>query len=143
MCYYEEVQIITPNHMKRLLVVDDDPYVRKAYLLKLEAAGFKVDAAVDGIEGWKMLSENPSYDTVILDLIMPGMTGIEVLEHMRQEDKTKKTPVLVMTNSLRGLDPDALEKLDVAQIIIKTKTSIGAIVGIVEVLLGDTFTPKT
>jgi DNA-binding response OmpR family regulator len=66
---------------KRLLVIDDDVALQKLFGLLLRRAGFETDFAADGAEGFAML-ERTEYDTVILDLMMPKMTGFDVLREL-------------------------------------------------------------
>jgi two-component system response regulator MprA len=80
-------------HM-RLLVVDDDPSVREALALVLDLGGFSVTTAIDGREAIRMLSV-ASPDAVILDVLMPGLDGLEVCRRMRATGD--RTPVLMLT----------------------------------------------
>ena len=78
----------------RLLVVDDDPFVRKALELVLDLNGFGVATATDGAEAIRTLAvERP--DAVILDVLMPGLDGLEVCRRMRAIGD--RTPVLMLT----------------------------------------------
>jgi two-component system, OmpR family, response regulator MprA len=78
----------------RLLVVDDDPSVREALALVLDLNGFEVTTAVDGREAIRTLSL-ASPDAVILDLLMPGLDGLEVCRRIRATGD--RTPVLMLT----------------------------------------------
>jgi two-component system, OmpR family, response regulator MprA len=78
----------------RLLVVDDDPSVREALALLLDLNGFDVDTAVDGREAMRLLATD-SPDAVILDVLMPGLDGLEVCRRMRATGD--RTPVLMLT----------------------------------------------
>jgi two-component system, OmpR family, response regulator MprA len=78
----------------RLLVVDDDPAVREAFALVLDLNGFEVDAAGDGREAIRTLAVAPP-DAVILDVLMPGLDGLEVCRRMRAIGD--RTPVLMLT----------------------------------------------
>jgi two-component system response regulator MprA len=78
----------------RLLVVDDDPSVREALALVLDLGGFSVTTAIDGREAIRMLSL-ASPDAVILDVLMPGLDGLEVCRRMRATGD--RTPVLMLT----------------------------------------------
>jgi two-component system response regulator MprA len=78
----------------RLLVVDDDPSVREALALLLELNGFDVDTASDGREAIRVMAVD-SPDAVILDVLMPGIDGIEVCRRMRAV--ADRTPVLMLT----------------------------------------------
>jgi two-component system response regulator MprA len=77
-----------------LLVVDDDPAVREALALVLDLNGFEVTTAVDGREAIRTLSA-ASPDAVILDVLMPGLDGLEVCRRIRASGD--RTPVLMLT----------------------------------------------
>jgi two-component system, OmpR family, response regulator MprA len=78
----------------RLLVVDDDPAVREALALLLGLNGFEVATAIDGREAMRTLASEPP-DAVILDVLMPGLDGLEVCRRMRAIGD--RTPVLMLT----------------------------------------------
>ncbi len=78
----------------RLLVVDDDPSVREAVALVLDLNGFEVATAQDGREAMRALTE-AAPDAVILDVLMPGLDGLEVCRRMRATGD--RTPVLMLT----------------------------------------------
>jgi two-component system, OmpR family, response regulator MprA len=78
----------------RLLVVDDDPSLREALALVLDLNGFDVTTAQDGREAIRTLAEAPP-DAVVLDVLMPGIDGLEVCRRMRAAGDT--TPVLMLT----------------------------------------------
>jgi two-component system response regulator MprA len=78
----------------RLLVVDDDPAVRDALALLLDLNGFEVSTAIDGREAIRALADEPP-DAVILDVLMPGLDGLEVCRRMRATGD--RTPVLMLT----------------------------------------------
>jgi two-component system OmpR family response regulator len=93
----------------RVLVVEDEPDLLRTIVQVLREDGYAVDEAADGQEGlYKATSWE--YDAVVLDLLMPKLTGWQVLEQMRQ---THKTPVLILTardgvnDRVRGLDGGA------------------------------------
>ncbi|HLF22647.1 MAG TPA: response regulator transcription factor, partial [Burkholderiales bacterium] len=78
----------------RLLVVEDDPDLNRLLVNALKDAGYVVDSAKDGIEG-HFLGESEPYDAVVLDLGLPQMDGVAVLEKWRKAGKTM--PVLILT----------------------------------------------
>jgi len=82
--------------MKKILVVDDEEDIRLLVKTLLEEEKFSVDEANDGKDALDKLGKN-TYDLVVLDFFMPGMSGREVLENMRQEARTKKTRVVFLT----------------------------------------------
>ncbi|HIE09161.1 MAG TPA: response regulator [Armatimonadetes bacterium] len=80
----------------KVLVADDDKFLVELISVNLEAAGFEVLKAYDGEEAlMKALSERP--DLVVLDVIMPGKSGWEVLEELRARPETQRTPVILLT----------------------------------------------
>jgi two-component system OmpR family response regulator len=85
----------------RLLVVEDDPDLRRQLVSALEDAGYAVDAAKDGEEG-HFLGDTEPYDAVVLDLGLPIIDGVSVLEKWRRADR--KMPVLILTARDRWSD---------------------------------------
>ena len=85
----------------RLLVVEDDPDLRRQLTAALEDAGYAVDAAKDGEEG-HFLGDTEPYDAVVLDLGLPVIDGVSVLEKWRRAGR--KMPVLILTARDRWSD---------------------------------------
>ncbi len=85
----------------RLLVIEDDPDLNRQLVTALSDAGYAVDTAPDGEEG-HFLGDTETYDVVILDLGLPKMDGISVLEQWRRDDR--KMPVLILTARDRWSD---------------------------------------
>lgn len=79
---------------KKILIVDDEQSIVTLLTYNLEKAGFKTDAAYDGIEAVRMI-ENDDYDLIILDLMLPGLDGMEVCKHLRQQKI--EIPILMLT----------------------------------------------
>ena len=82
--------------MATILVVDDDPDIRELMEAILESAGHDVVLAADGQEGLNKLKRK-QYDLVVLDIMMPTMSGYEVLEQIRAMPSRASTPVIVVT----------------------------------------------
>ncbi len=85
----------------RVLLIEDDPEVSRVVVRGLEAEGMSVDAAADGADGLWHASEG-NFDVVVLDLLLPGMSGYRVCESLRASDDT--TPVVVLTAKSGELD---------------------------------------
>jgi DNA-binding response OmpR family regulator len=88
---------------RRILIVDDEPHIRRLLASRLEAEGFDVREAGDGEEG---LAVVPEYhpDLVLLDLMMPGASGLEVLSKIRSGGDDASIPVIILT--AKGQDTD-------------------------------------
>ena len=84
--------------MKRLLLVDDDAVVMRAYRDRLSAHGFQVNTAASGSAAIAILKAAKP-DLVVLDLMMPDLSGVDVLKFMRSQPRLAATPVVVLTNA--------------------------------------------
>src|ERR1700690_2603754 len=93
----------------RILVVEDEPDLLASLAQALREEGYAVDTAANGDDGL-FNAEGTDYDAIILDVMLPGLDGWEILKRLR---KTKKTPVLMLTardqsrDRVRGLDTAA------------------------------------
>lgn len=138
-----------------ILVVEDDPHLSELVGGYLEANGFAVDYAVDGDEGYRLAVEH-SYDVIVLDLMLPGMDGIEICRKLRGEAR-KATPLLMLTarsslaDKVAGFDagaddylvkPFALQELEmrIRALIRRDRRRVGAEVFKVADLQLDTAT---
>jgi two-component system, chemotaxis family, chemotaxis protein CheY len=83
--------------MKVVLVVDDSKSIRNEVADALTPAGYGVLEASNATEAFACLSERRDISLVVLDVNMPGMNGIEALEHIQREHSARKIPVLMLT----------------------------------------------
>ena len=82
---------------KRVLIVEDDFFVRDLYSRELSREGFEVSAAEDGAEGLlKAIEEKP--DLILLDIMLPKMSGLDVLKTIKEKEEVKDIPVVLLTN---------------------------------------------
>jgi DNA-binding response OmpR family regulator len=108
----------TKNKIATILVVDDEPDLVSTIKNRLEWNKFKVETASNGAEGLeKAESVNP--DLILLDCNMPVMSGLDMLELLRQEKKFKKIPVIMLTAVSENYDIDTARLLEVAGYITK------------------------
>ena len=115
----------------RVLFVEDDPSVAQMYKLKLELDGYKVEVAPDGELALKMATENPP-DMIFLDIRLPKMDGLAVLEALRKDERTTQIPVVILSNySERELVERGL-KLGALEYLIKSQTTPAKLAGGVE-----------
>lgn len=107
----------------RILLVEDDRVLRRACEASLRQRGFTVSTAGDGEEALRQVrAERP--DLVLLDLLMPRMTGTEVLRTLRSEASTREIPVLILSNSSREQDEEEIRTLGVAGYFVKANLSL-------------------
>ena len=82
----------------RILVVEDEPDLSELYVSKLTMEGYDVVLAIDGIEGiGKALHENP--DAILLDVLLPKKDGFAVLKELKENEKTKNIPVVILSST--------------------------------------------
>ena len=112
----------------RVLFVEDDPAVAQMYKLKLELDGYSVDVAVDGLQAVQMATGNPP-DIIFLDIRLPKMDGLGVLEALRQDDRTRDVPVVILSNySERELVERGL-RLGALDYLVKSQTTPARVAG--------------
>ncbi len=91
---------------KRILIVDDEPAIIKGLSFSLKQDGYEIDSAADGEEAVEKFNSNP-YDLIILDVMLPRLNGLEVLERIREQSRI---PVIMLT--AKGEDMDKILGLD-------------------------------
>lgn len=83
--------------MAKILLIEDEEFLRDIYKRTLDLANMPTDAAVNGKDGLKAL-ENNTYDLVLLDIMLPDTNGLEILKQIKSQEKTKDIPVVLLTN---------------------------------------------
>jgi CheY-like chemotaxis protein len=108
---------------KRILLVEDDRFLRRACEASLRQRGLTVTTAADGEEGLRLArSEMP--DLVLLDMLMPKLSGLEVLRALRGDEATRRVPVLILSNSSREQDIAEVNTLGVCGYFVKSHLSL-------------------
>lgn len=121
--------------MAKVLIVEDDPLLIKMYSSKFQKEGFEVVVAEDGQEGLnKALSDFP--DFIILDVMMPKLSGIDMLTLLRKEEKGREVPVLVLSNLTSSAEEERAMSLGAKEYLIKASFTPGQIVDKVKGYLG-------
>jgi DNA-binding response OmpR family regulator len=80
-----------------ILIVEDDKFLRELLVRKLENEGFKIVRAIDGEEALKKIKEELP-QLILLDLVLPGIDGFEVLRRIKGDPATSKVPVIILSN---------------------------------------------
>jgi two-component system phosphate regulon response regulator PhoB len=89
--------------MERILIVDDDPDIQKLVSYNLSQAGFQVSTAATGLAALDAVqAELP--DLIILDLMMPDLDGLEVCRKLRQQEKSRRIPIIMLTARTQEVD---------------------------------------
>jgi response regulator RpfG family c-di-GMP phosphodiesterase len=107
------------SNKKTILIVEDEAPLLKAVKTKLELSGFSVITAEDGLTGLDLaLTKKP--DLILLDIIMPKMDGMSVLQKLRKNPAGKNIPVIVLTNLSDADKMQEAEKRGVHDFLIKS-----------------------
>jgi len=105
--------------MKRILLVDDDPVIRLAYRNKLVGAGFQVDMAADGLNAMKLLHA-ATPDLLVLDVMMPKFSGLEVLKYIQSQAVLKAVRVIILSNMQFGSEQREAAATEADRILAKS-----------------------
>ena len=108
------------EHRKKILVADDTVTVRKVAARLLTGAGYDVVEAEDGRQALEMV-QNEHPDLIVLDLLMPKMTGFDVLREIKKATRVKETPILIMSGVFKKDVLDFLHAAGVAGFIDKER----------------------
>ncbi len=103
----------------RLYLVDDDRFLLDMYAVKFKAAGHEVTAFQNGEEALESLRTKPAPDAVLLDIVMPGMDGFEILDAIRKEKIVPTTKIIVLSNQGQDSDIEKAKALGAVGYIIK------------------------
>ncbi len=100
--------IVAPSGKTRILVADDDPQMRRLIRSILERDGYEVTEAVDGLDALESVENHP-VDLMVMDIDMPRLDGLGVLEELRARVKTSSVPVIVLTARIDETEAQVLE----------------------------------
>ncbi|MEI7674322.1 MAG: response regulator [bacterium] len=106
--------------MKKIAIIEDDQAISQMYRMKFENDGYEVETAENGKIGLELV-EKMKPDIILLDIMMPEMTGDEMLKKLRDEPWGKNIKVLVLTNIGEQELPKSLSTMDVLGIIMKAE----------------------
>ena len=85
------------NRPSHILVADDEPHIGRIIKMKLEQGPFKVSIVYDGQEAIDFINAGDPVDLVLLDLMMPKLSGLDVLRQVREQDRFKSLPCIILT----------------------------------------------
>jgi len=124
-----------PAHPKRILVVEDDDALAGVYLVRLQAEGFDVKRVANGEDA---LAAATSYrpDLVLLDIMMPKISGFEVLDIIRNTPETANLKVIILTALSQDSDRQRAEKLGADDYLVKSQVVISDVITRIKQHLG-------
>ncbi|OHA84607.1 MAG: hypothetical protein A2408_03085 [Candidatus Yonathbacteria bacterium RIFOXYC1_FULL_52_10] len=118
-----------------VLVVEDDKFLRELFIRKLFSDGFKVENAIDANGVFEILGRWKP-DIILLDLILPGVDGFEILSRIKKDDTIKDIPVIVLSNLGQQEDIDRAMALGAKDFMVKANFTLDEIIARVRVILG-------
>jgi len=107
----------------RILLIEDDKFLRRACEVGLKKRGFAVVTANDGEEGLQKAQEE-SFDLILMDMLMPKLSGLEALEALKKDDRTRGIPVVILSNSSLDTDMQRAMELGAAGYMVKASLSL-------------------
>lgn len=85
------------DNTSHILVADDEPHIGRIIKMKLEQGPFRVSVVYDGEEALAFINNGDPVDLVLLDLMMPKLSGLDVLRQVREQDRFKNLPCIILT----------------------------------------------
>jgi DNA-binding response OmpR family regulator len=108
------------NEKQKVLLIEDENDIITMYDLSLRRAGFEIDIARNGAWGLK-LARTKKYDLIIMDVIMPAMSGIELLRKLREESLQPEVPIIILSNSAQDKDIKEAREHGATAYLLKAK----------------------
>ena len=87
----------SPGHVTHVLVADDEPHIGRIIKMKLEQGPFRVTLAYDGREALELLEREGDVGLLLLDLMMPQLSGLDVLARIRADERWRDLPCIILT----------------------------------------------
>ena len=112
--------------MPRILLVEDDPDLQKLMTMKLQMEDFEVESAQTGQEALDMIKKNP--DLVLLDILLPDIDGITILNEIASHDATKNIPVIILSNLADRGSHEQAEAIGDYDYMVKSKVSLDEVI---------------
>jgi DNA-binding response OmpR family regulator len=122
------------NLGRKILVIEDDLFLRRIINKKLLKEGYSVIEAIDGEKGLKAVKEEKP-DLVLLDLVLPEMDGFEILDKIKKDPAVSKIPVIVLSNLGEKNDIERGLKTGAADYLVKAHFTPGEIIDKIESVL--------
>lgn len=128
--------------MAKILLVEDDNNLREIYAARLEAEGYEIATAIDGESALAAaMKEKP--DLIMLDVMMPKISGFDVLDILRSTPETKDAKIVMMTALSQQSDRERGERLGANKYLVKSQVTLEDVVATVQELLTQATQPKS
>lgn len=122
---------------KKILLVDDDLYIRDVYEEILKSEGFEVETAINGQDGLTKLVQG-GYAVILLDIMMPTLDGVAVLEEIQKNPPQQKNgPIIVLSNLELDSVIKAAKEKGAASYLIKAEVTPNELIAAVKAIIGE------
>ena len=111
----------------KILIIEDEQMLSAMYKIKFENEGYDIMVANDGAEGLEIVKKN-KFDMILLDIIMPKIDGFAVLKQLREQETSKDTPVILLTNLGQDEDVSRGKELGAVGYLIKANNTPAEVV---------------
>ncbi len=115
------------NGKKKVLIVEDDEFLRSLTAKRLEKENYEIITAVDG-ESALTIAADTKPDMILLDLLLPGLNGFQVLEKIKADDGLKSIPIIVFSNLGQKEDIEKAKNLGANDFLIKANFTLDDVV---------------
>jgi CheY-like chemotaxis protein len=116
----QNIDLQKEKNGKKILLIEDQEDIIAIYKTRLEKEGYEVKVARNGAWGIK-LAKNGNFDIIILDMVMPAMSGYQAIKVIKSSEKTKNIPTIVLSNSAQDKDIEKAKKCGAKGFILKSQ----------------------
>src|SRR5438552_3111162 len=118
---YNKIKIMpTDPKQLKILIIDDDRFLLDMYSLKFKKSGLEIDTASNGTSALEKIKSGSKFDIILLDIIMPGIDGLDILKQIREEKLVTDSVIIMLTN--QADDFEKAKSFNVDGYIIKATT---------------------
>jgi len=119
----------------KLLLIDDDAFLRDMYATKFTESGYEVEVADGAATTLRIIEQNPDFDVILLDMIMPGMSGVELMKAINKQFPDLGTKCIILSNQGQAEDIKEATAAGAIGYIIKAEAIPSDVVKKVEALM--------
>lgn len=121
---------------KTVFIIEDDIFLQGLEATKIKKEGYEIETAADSVGVAEVMKRKVKIDLVLLDLMLPGVDGFEVLKTIRKDKDMANVPVIVFSNLSEKKDIDHAKELGISEFMVKSNFSLDELTKKVESLIG-------
>lgn len=121
--------------MRKILIIEDDAFLQNLEANKLKKSNYEIITASNGDEALEKINES-NIDLILLDLILPGMDGFDILQKIKEGEKTKEIKVIVFSNLSEEKDVKKAKEMGAIDFMVKSNFSLNELIEHIDKILG-------